>query len=46
MCRKFSAVQEHCPPKLFATRYSPFATVFHLGIRGLVGKVIKHYERR
>jgi hypothetical protein len=28
MCRKFSAVQEHCPPeKLFATRHSLFAAV-------------------
>jgi hypothetical protein len=23
MCRKFSAVLEHCPPKLFANHYSP-----------------------
>jgi hypothetical protein len=28
MRRKFSAVQKHRPPKLFATRYSPFAAVF------------------
>jgi hypothetical protein len=28
--KNFSAVQEHCLPKLFATRYSPFAAVFLL----------------
>jgi hypothetical protein len=31
MCRKFSAVQEHCPPeKLLATRHSLFAAVSRL----------------
>jgi hypothetical protein len=25
MCRKFSAVREHCPPKPLAIRYSLFA---------------------
>ena len=35
MCRKFSAVQEHCPPeKPFANRYSPFATRYRFGSAG------------
>jgi len=30
MCRKFSVVQQHCPPKLLAIRYSLLATHYLL----------------
>jgi hypothetical protein len=38
MRRKFSEVLLHYPPKLFATRYSPFAAVF-----GSAGALPSHF---